>query len=40
MHSNFGSNLCHTFPVKKEGHILEQDHLHLAELLYNHLCSK
>lgn len=34
------TQLCNTFPVGKGGHMLEQGHEHLAELLYNHLCSK
>jgi len=34
------TKLCYDFPVGKQGHILDQGHSHLAELIYNHLCSK
>ncbi len=33
-------NLCNSFPIGKNGHILEQGHDHLANLLYNHICLK
>jgi hypothetical protein len=33
-------DLCQQFPVGNGGHLLEEGHQHLAELLYNHLCSK
>jgi hypothetical protein len=33
-------DLCKEFPISKDRHILEAGNHHLAELLYNHLCSK
>jgi len=33
-------DLCNKFPCGPNGHILEDGHTHLAELLYNHLCLK
>ena len=33
-------DLCKKFPCGPNGHILEDGHTHLAELLYNHLCLK
>jgi hypothetical protein len=39
--NNFAiDDLCNNFPIGPNGHILEQGHQHLAELIYNHLCSK
>lgn len=32
--------LQNTFPCGPSGHILEQGHIHLADLIYNHLCLK
>jgi hypothetical protein len=32
------NNLCNDFPIGSRGHILEEGHRHLAELLYNHIC--
>jgi len=39
--NNFSiTDLCTQFPCGAGGHILENGHTHLAELIYNHLCSK
>jgi hypothetical protein len=32
--------LCDVFPCGLEGHFLEEGHEHLANLIYQHLCSK
>ena len=34
------TELCDRFPCGPEGHILEQGHKHLANLIYQHLCLK
>ena len=34
------AGLCDRFPCGPGGHILEQGHEHLANLLYQHLCLK
>lgn len=34
------TDLCKQYPVGPKGHILEQGHEHLANLLYEHLCLK
>ena len=34
------TGLCDRFPCGPEGHILEQGHEHLANLIYQHLCLK
>ena len=34
------AELCDRFPCGPGGHILEQGHEHLANLIYQHLCSK
>ena len=36
----FIENLCKKFMSGTGGHILEDGHTHLAELIYNHLCLK
>jgi hypothetical protein len=32
--------LCSKYPIGAGGHILEQGHNHLADLIYQHLCLK